>query len=86
MKESFGSSANSSNHKINLSGFGIFIKNHFSWKMISIKQRFKQNKIGNWHPPTKHELSHSTLKISNRKAISSGLYKLTRNFMYSNKH
>ena len=30
--------------------------------MISTKQRFKQNEIGNWHAPTKHELSHSTVK------------------------
>ena len=42
--------------------------------MISTKQRFKQNKTGSWHAPTKHELSHSKAKISNRKGMYSGLY------------
>ena len=46
IEESLGSSANSSNRKINLSGFEFLVKNNFSWKMISAKQRFKQNKIG----------------------------------------
>ena len=46
IEESLGSSANSSNRKINLSGFEFLVKNNFSSKMISTKQRFKQNKIG----------------------------------------
>ena len=55
--------------------------------MISRKQRFKQNKISSRHAPKKtHELSHSTVKICNRKAISSALYETTRNFMYFSKH
>ena len=62
------------------------VKNIFSWKMISTKQRFKQNKAGGWHAPTKHELSDSTVKISNRKAISPGLYKTKRNSICFNKH
>ena len=55
--------------------------------MISRKQRFKQNKISSWNAPKKkHKLSHSTVKICNRKAISSALYETTRNFIYFNKH
>ena len=54
--------------------------------MISTKQRFKQNKIGSWYMPTKHESFHSTVKISNKKATSSSLYKITRYSIYFNKH
>ena len=50
-------------------GFEFLVKNNFSWKMISTKQRFKQNKIGSWQAPTKHELAQSAVKISNRKAV-----------------
>ena len=53
--------------------------------MIS-KNRFKQNKIGSWHTPPKHERSRSTVKIANRKAISSGLYKTTKDSIYFEKH
>ena len=35
--------------------------------MISTKQKFKQSKIGSWHAPTKYELSHSKVKIFNKK-------------------
>ena len=77
IEESFGSSANSSVLKI--SGSEFLVKINFSWKMISAKQRFKKNKIGKWQAPGKHELSHSTVKISNRTAT-------TRNSIYFNKH
>ena len=70
IEEGFGSSANSSNRKINLSGFEFLVKNNFFLEIISTKQRFKQNKIASWQAPTKNELSHSTVKTSNRKAIS----------------
>ena len=50
------------------------------------QSRFKKNKIGSWHTPPKHESSHSTIKIANRKAISSGLQKTTRDSIYFNKH
>ena len=53
--------------------------------MISTEQRFKQNNIGSWHAPTQQELPHSTEKISSRKAISSGIYKTTRNLIFFNK-
>ena len=79
IKESFGSSANSSVLKINFSGSEFLVKSNFSWKMISVKQRFKKNKIGKWQAPGKHELSHSTVKIPNRTAT-------TRNSIYFNKH
>ena len=49
-----------------MSGFEFLDKNIFFWIMISTKQRFKQNRIGGWHAPTKYEISHSTIKISNR--------------------
>ena len=76
-EESFGSSANGSNRKINLSGSEFLVKSNFSWKMISAKQRLK--KKGKCQAPTKHELSHSTVKISNRTATP-------RNSIYFNKH
>ena len=62
--------------KINLLGFDFLVKNNFfgTWFQQS---RFKQNEIGSWHTPPKHEPSHSTVKIENRKAISSGSYKTT---------
>ena len=69
-----------------MSGFDFLVKNNFSWKMISAKQRFKQKKICSCHAQTKHELSHSTVKISKRKATSSGLYKTVRNSIYIIKH
>ena len=38
--------------------------------------------MGTWHAPAKRELPHSTVKIPNRKAIFSGLYKTTKNSTY----
>lgn len=43
--------------------------------MISTKQRFKKNKIGSWRASTKLRLSHETIKIPSRKAISAALTK-----------
>ena len=86
IEEYFGSSANNSNRKINLSEFEFLVKNNFSWKIILTKQRFKRNKIGSWHTPTKHKLSHNTVKISSRKAISSSLYITKKNSIYFNKY
>ena len=61
-----------------------FLKNTSGW--LILKQGLKQNEIGSSHVPTKHELSHSTVKVSNRKAISTGLYKTTRNYIHFIKH
>ena len=69
-----------------MSRFEFLVTNKFSWKMISTKQRFKQNKVGSWHASTKHELSCNIVKIFNNKTISSGLYKAARNFIYFNKY
>ena len=70
-----------------MSEFEFLVKNNFSWKIILTKQRFKQNKIGSWHTPTKHKLSHNTvMKISNRKATSSSLYITKKNSIYFNKY
>ena len=57
-----------------------------SFSFMASEQRYKQKKIGILHAPAKHELSHSRRTISNRKAISSGLYKTARNSIYFNKH
>ena len=85
IKESFGSFANNSSRKINLSRFDFSVKNNFFGKWFQ-QIRFKRNKIGSWHIPSKHERSHSTVKIANRKAISSGLYKTRRDSIHFNKH
>ena len=58
-----------------MSGFAFLVKNSFPWIMISTKQRFKKNKIGSWRASIKLVLSHETIKIPSRKAISAALTK-----------
>ena len=50
------------------------------------QNRFKQNKIGSWLTPPKHERSHSTVKFAHKKAISSGHCETTRDSIFFNKH
>ena len=64
--QSFGSFANNSNRKISLPEFQFLVKNNFFGKWFQ-QSRFKQNKIGSWHTPPKHEPSRSTMKMPTEK-------------------